>query len=248
MFERFTPQARRVIVYAADEARRLKNDHLGTEHILLGLLCVRGSVAASVLEAEGFSLEKVRELCVEINGFCETSVREYAPFTGRSKKVCEMAMREATQLGHNYIGTEHLLLGLITQYEGVGYRIIMQYKCDSHGIHKAVTERLKNFTGVRYLDGGLFYPSNLTFSANPKLTAVLVGLPAGQEYYTFDMLCQAFTTAVARTGIYTDRMRFAIPCDSRLASVLEPLAALKREANFKDLCAAIRAYQQSQSQ
>src|SRR5690606_23086445 len=119
LFERFTDRARRVVVLAQEEARLLNHSYIGTEHILLGLIHEGEGVAAKALESLGISLEAVRSQVEEIIGQGGTAPSGHIPFTPRAKKVLELSLREALQLGHNYIGTEHILLGLIREGEGV---------------------------------------------------------------------------------------------------------------------------------
>jgi ATP-dependent Clp protease ATP-binding subunit ClpA len=119
MFERFTNRARRVVVLAQEEARLLRHDYIGTEHILLGLLAEGSGVGYQALTAEGISLEAVRGQVEQIIGQGDSTPSGHIPFTPRAKKVLELSLREALQLGHNYIGTEHILLGLIREGEGV---------------------------------------------------------------------------------------------------------------------------------
>jgi hypothetical protein len=126
MFERFTDRARRVVVLAQEEAGLLNHDYIGTEHILLGLIHEQEGVAARALTELGISLETIRVEVVEIIGRGETAPTGHIPFTPRSKKVLELSLREALQLGHNYIGTEHILLGLIREGEGVGAQVLVK--------------------------------------------------------------------------------------------------------------------------
>ena len=119
MFERFTDRARRVVVLAQEEARLLNHNYIGTEHILLGLIHEGEGVAAKALESLGISLDAVRGQVEEIIGQGGSAPSGHIPFTPRAKKVLELSLREALQLGHNYIGTEHILLGLIREGEGV---------------------------------------------------------------------------------------------------------------------------------
>ena len=118
MFERFTDRARRVVVLAQEEARMLNHNYIGTEHILLGLIHEGEGVAAKALESMNISLDAVREQVQEIIGQGQAAPTGHIPFTPRAKKVLELSLREALQLGHNYIGTEHILLGLIREGEG----------------------------------------------------------------------------------------------------------------------------------
>ena len=119
MFERFTERARQVVVLAQEEARILKHNYIGTEHILLGLLREKEGLAARVLESLDITVERVRAQVVRIVGSGEEVTSGQIPFTPRAKKVLELALREALSLGHNYIGTEHILLGLVRENEGV---------------------------------------------------------------------------------------------------------------------------------
>jgi predicted nucleotide-binding protein len=124
LFERFTDRARRVVVLAQEEARLLNHNYIGTEHILLGLIHEGEGVAAKALESLGISLEAVRNQVEEIIGQGGSSPSGHIPFTPRAKKVLELSLREALQLGHNYIGTEHILLGLIREGEGVAAQVL----------------------------------------------------------------------------------------------------------------------------
>jgi ATP-dependent Clp protease ATP-binding subunit ClpA len=126
MFERFTDRARRVVVLAQEEARTLNHNYIGTEHILLGLLREDEGVAAQALKALGISLETVRQQVEEIIGQGEQAPSGHIPFTPRAKKVLELSLREALQLGHNYIGTEHILLGLIREGHGVAAQVLVR--------------------------------------------------------------------------------------------------------------------------
>src|SRR6266542_3752547 len=126
MFERFTDRARRVAVLAQEEARMLHHDHIGTEHILLGLIGEGEGVAAKALESLGISLEAVRQHVGEITGQGQQAPAGHIPFTPCAKNVLELSLREALQLGHNYIGTEHILLGLIRDGEGVAAQVLVK--------------------------------------------------------------------------------------------------------------------------
>jgi Clp amino terminal domain, pathogenicity island component len=126
MFERFTDRARRVVVLAQEEARLLNHNYIGTEHILLGLIHEGEGVAAKALESLGISLEAVRAQVEEIIGQGQSAPTGHIPFTPRAKKVLELSLREALQLGHNYIGTEHILLGLLREGQGVGAQVLVK--------------------------------------------------------------------------------------------------------------------------
>ena len=142
MFERFTDRARRVVVLAQDEARLLDHNHIGTEHLLLGLVHEGEGVAAKALESLGISLEGVRQQVEEIIGQGQQAPSGHIPFTPRAKKVLELSLREALQLGHNYIGTEHILLGLIREGDGVGARVLADQGADLGRVRQQVVELL----------------------------------------------------------------------------------------------------------
>ena len=142
MFERFTERARQVVVLAQEEARTLKHDYIGTEHILLGLLREEEGLAARVLESLDITVERVRAQVVRIVGSGEEVTSGQIPFTPRAKKVLELALREALSLGHNYIGTEHILLGLVRENEGVAARILLDFDADSEKIRNEVIRML----------------------------------------------------------------------------------------------------------
>jgi Clp amino terminal domain, pathogenicity island component/UvrB/uvrC motif len=147
MFERFTDRARRVVVLAQDEARLLNHNYIGTEHILLGLVHEGEGVAAKALEALGISLEAVREQVEEIIGQGQEAASGHIPFTPRAKKVLELALREALQLGHNYIGTEHILLGLIREGEGVAAQVLVRLGADLTRVRQQVIHELHGYQG-----------------------------------------------------------------------------------------------------
>src|SRR5687768_10371767 len=147
MFERFTDRARRVVVLAQEEARMLNHNYIGTEHILLGLIHEGEGVAAKALESLGISLEGVREQVEEIIGQGQTAPAGHIPFTPRAKKVLELSLREALQLGHNYIGTEHILLGLIREGEGVAAQVLQKLGADLNRVRQQVIQLLSGYTG-----------------------------------------------------------------------------------------------------
>jgi len=142
MFERFTDRARRVAVLAQEHARMRNHNYIGTEHVLLGLIHEGEGVAARALKALGISLEDVRSRVDEIIGRGEVSPSGHIPFTPRAKKVFELSLREALQLGHSYIGTEHLLLGLIREKDGVGSRVLVDAGLDSARVRQQVIKIL----------------------------------------------------------------------------------------------------------
>ncbi|MCA1687039.1 MAG: ATP-dependent Clp protease ATP-binding subunit [Actinobacteria bacterium] len=145
MFERFTERARKVVVLAQEEARHFNHNYIGTEHLLLGLLREDEGVAARALASLNVTLDEVREQVESIVGYGEEGTGAQAPFTPRSKKVLELALREALQLGHNYIGTEHILLGLVRESEGVAARVLSNLDVDPDKVRREV---------VRMLGGG----------------------------------------------------------------------------------------------
>jgi ATP-dependent Clp protease ATP-binding subunit ClpC len=147
MFERFTDRARRVVVLAQEEARLLNHSYIGTEHILLGLIHEGEGVAAKALESLGISLEAVRSQVEEIIGQGGSSPTGHIPFTPRAKKVLELSLREALQLGHNYIGTEHILLGLIREGEGVAAQVLVKLGADLSRVRQQVIQLLSGYQG-----------------------------------------------------------------------------------------------------
>ena len=145
MFERFTDRARRVVVLAQDEARGLKHNYIGTEHLLLGLISEGEGVAAKALETMGIKGEAVRASVIEIIGEGEKPVEGHIPFTPRAKRVFELSLREALQLGHNYIGTEHLLLGLLKEGEGVAAQVLTKQGADLAQVRQTVIQMLSGY-------------------------------------------------------------------------------------------------------
>lgn len=146
MFERFTERARRIVVLAQEEARLLKHSHIGTEHVLLGLVAEGEGVAAKALVNCDVELEQVRKEVVAIIGEGEQAPSGHIPFTPRAKKVMELAMREALQLGHNYIGTEHILLGLIREGEGIAAQVLHNVGVEMGVVRKEVIKLLTGQT------------------------------------------------------------------------------------------------------
>ncbi len=147
MFERFTDRARRVVVLAQEEARLLNHNYIGTEHILLGLIHEGEGVAAKALESLGISLDAVREQVQDIIGQGQQAPSGHIPFTPRAKKVLELSLREALQLGHNYIGTEHILLGLIREGEGVAAQVLVKLGADLNKVRQQVIQLLSGYQG-----------------------------------------------------------------------------------------------------
>ena len=147
MFEKFTDKARRVVVLAQEEAKLLNHNYIGTEHILLGLIHEGEGVAAKALESLGINLDSVRQQVQEIIGQGQQAPAGHIPFTPRAKKVLELSLREALQLGHSYIGTEHLLLGLIREGEGVAAQVLTKLGADTNRVRQQVIQLLSGFQG-----------------------------------------------------------------------------------------------------
>jgi ATP-dependent Clp protease ATP-binding subunit ClpA len=142
VFERFTDRARRVVVLAQEEARMLNHNYIGTEHLLLGLIHEGEGIAAQALEALGISLRDARRDVEEIIGQGQAAPTGHIPFTPRAKKVLELSLREALQLGHNYIGTEHILLGLVREGEGVAAQVLEKLGAHLDRVRQTVIELL----------------------------------------------------------------------------------------------------------
>jgi ATP-dependent Clp protease ATP-binding subunit ClpC len=162
MFERFTDRARRVVVLAQEEARMLNHNYIGTEHILLGLIHEGEGVAAKALESLGISLEAVRQQVEDIIGQGQSAPTGHIPFTPRAKKVLELSLREALQLGHNYIGTEHILLGLIREGEGVAAQVLQKLGADLNRVRQQVIQLLSGYTGGKEAAPGEATPQGST--------------------------------------------------------------------------------------
>src|SRR5271156_3117318 len=159
MFERFTDRARRVVVLAQEEAGMLNHNYIGTEHILLGLIHEGEGVAAKALESLGISLDAVRQQVEEIIGQGQQAPSGHIPFTPRAKKVLELSLREALQLGHNYIGTEHILLGLIREGEGVAAQVLVRLGADLNRVRQQVIQLLHGYQGKEPAAAGAPPPS-----------------------------------------------------------------------------------------
>jgi ClpA/ClpB-like protein len=147
MFERFTERARRVVVLAQEEARMLNHSYIGTEHILLGLIREDQGVAGRALESLGISLDAVRQQVEQIIGRGQQAPPGHIPFTPRAKKVLELALREAQQLGHSYIGTEHILLGLIREGDGVAAQVLVELGAELNRVRQQVVRLLHGHQG-----------------------------------------------------------------------------------------------------
>src|SRR5580700_2497451 len=145
MFERFTDRARRVVVLAQEEARTLNHNYIGTEHILLGLIREGDGVAAKALESLGISQEVVRQQVEEIIGQGQHAPSGHIPFTPRAKKVLGLALSESKALDHHYIGTEHILLGLIREGDGVAAQVLVKLGADLNGVRQQVIQLLHDY-------------------------------------------------------------------------------------------------------
>jgi ATP-dependent Clp protease ATP-binding subunit ClpA len=172
MFDRFTDRARRVVVLAQDEARMLSHDYIGTEHILLGLIHESQGVAAKALQTLGISLDAVRQQVEEIIGQGQQAPSGHIPFTPRAKKVLELSLREAHQLGHDYIGTEHMLLGLIREGEGVAAQVLVRLGADLNRVRQQVIQLLPVYEGTEPASRG-------DTPGGPRRGRVPPGVPSG---------------------------------------------------------------------
>jgi ATP-dependent Clp protease ATP-binding subunit ClpC len=150
VFERFTERARQVVVLAQDEARRLKHNYIGTEHLLLGLLREREGIAAHVLESFDVTVDRVRAQVAHVVGEGDEVTTGQIPFTPRTKKVLELALKEGLSLGHDYIGTEHILLGIVRENDGVAARILLALGADAEKVRNEVIRTLSG-PGRTYL-------------------------------------------------------------------------------------------------
>ncbi len=175
MFERYTERARQVVVLAQDEARALKHNYIGTEHILLGLLREEEGLVARVLESLDITVEEVRAQVARIVGRGDEVTTGQIPFTPRAKKVLELALREATSLAHNYVGTEHILLGLVRENEGVAARILLDFDADAEKIRNEIIRMLSG-PGRRQADAATRGFSKRAQKPEPKPHRRLMGL------------------------------------------------------------------------
>jgi ATP-dependent Clp protease ATP-binding subunit ClpA len=165
MFERFTDRGRRAVVLAQEEARLLNHNYIGTEHLLLGLVRERGGVAARALASLGIGLVEVQQQVAEIIGRGQRPPSGHIPFTPRAKKVLELSAREADALGHSYVSTEHLLLGLLREGEGVAVQVLVRLGADLNGVRDQVLQLMHGQAGQGIPDDG----SGLVLQARPRL-------------------------------------------------------------------------------
>ncbi|MEA2842726.1 MAG: ATP-dependent Clp protease ATP-binding subunit ClpC [Actinomycetota bacterium] len=207
MFERFTDRARRVVVLAQEEARLLDHDYIGTEHLLLGLIQEREGLAAKALEELGISLDNVRTQVVDMIGRGVRAPKGHIPFTARAKKVLEFSLRSALELGHNYIGTEHILLGLIREGTGVAAQVLGRLGADAQRVRDQVTALLSE-----YADAGRARPEAIT--SIPYEAANLAGGKVIEpEHYLLAILALPDTRAaraLAALGVTREALEAAL--------------------------------------
>jgi ATP-dependent Clp protease ATP-binding subunit ClpA len=172
VFERFTERAREVVVLAQDEARALKHNYIGTEHLLLGLLREEEGLASRVLASLDITIEEVRAQIEQVVGRGDEAATGQIPFTPRAKKVLELSLREAMAIGHNYIGTEHILLGLVRESEGVAARILLGFDADAEKIRNEV---------LRFLSGPERRQAGTTQPVDPVLDPEIRKLRAAKD-------------------------------------------------------------------
>jgi len=194
MFERFTGKARHVVVLAQEEARRLNHNYIGTEHVLLGLLGEQGGIAFRVLESFGLSLDGARQEVTDMVGAGKKTPRGHIPFTPRAKKTLELSLREALQLHHSYIGTEHILLGLLREGDGVAAQV-MRNHADLLAIRSAVLDLVpagtaENRRMLRWLRRGAPFPGEPVAAGDDE--------PAGQTALTATPAADATLSEAAR--------------------------------------------------
>jgi hypothetical protein len=226
MFERFTDRARRVVVLAQDEARHLDHNYIGTEHILLGLIHEREGVAARALTALDISLEAVRGEVTEIVEVGAEHPGGHIPFTPRAKKVLELSLREALALGHNYIGTEHILLGLIREGEGVAAQVLVKLGANLDRVRQQVIQILAGLGGVE-VEQVAGMSSRITQEQAMAMVA------SGPGVYQEESVELARVVPVAREVYHGDGMRVVLISleiwsgwlDLRFAMLPDPSAA-----------------------
>ncbi len=234
MFERFTEAARQAVVKAQEEARTLGHNWIGTEHVLLGLLSEQDQIAGSALRSVGVTAERVRDQLVTIVGRGEEPTEGQIPFTPRAKKVMELGLREALSLGHNYIGTEHLLLGLLRESEGVAMRILLDLNIKPDEIRAAVIAMVPGpdqgppQPRGRHRHGAASAVGSA--SAVVRRTLPEVGFTAMPDARTRRVLMRAAARALAdaRTEFTVEDLAFAVWGDEDAAAAIATLAASER--------------------
>jgi ATP-dependent Clp protease ATP-binding subunit ClpC len=209
MFERFTDRARRVLTLAEEEARLLDHGFIGTEHLLLGLISEGEGLAAKVLESLDISLDSVRREVEQAVGRAHGTPRGSPPFTPRAKKVLELSLREALQLGHNYIGTEHILLGLIREGDGVAALVLARLGADLVKVRQTVVQQLSAYEGTRQMAPS---PSRPTFSRGVPTgeTCVVEVVRAGRGPEVFAAAYERVRELVTLLGSTVDDDRVSV--------------------------------------
>ena len=187
MFERFTKRSRKVVVLAQEEAGRFHHNYIGTEHILLGLVSEGSGVAAQALSSLGVTLDGVREQVASIVGYGEGGVTGQVPFTPRSKKVLELALREAMQLGHNHMGTEHILLGLVRESEGVAARVLSNLDVDPDKVRREIFLMLDEEPEADALDEAEAEAAGNRMSFRGRVESLGVDVRVGEKTLTILM-------------------------------------------------------------
>jgi ATP-dependent Clp protease ATP-binding subunit ClpA len=221
MFERFTERARKVMVLAQEETGRFGHNYIGTEHLLLGLVMEEEGVAAQALSSLNVALDEVREQVESVVGFGEGGDRSQVPFTPRSKKVLELALRESMQLGHNYIGTEHILLGLARESEGVAARVLSNLDVDPDKVRREVLQMLGEEPGSDPLESvaGAGEPAGNRMLFRGRVGALEVGARVGELDLTL-LVDLDYAYAVRDTDRSTEAMDHTGLLD-RVVGVLE---------------------------
>jgi ATP-dependent Clp protease ATP-binding subunit ClpC len=207
VFERFTDRARRVVVLAQQEARMLNHNYIGTEHILLGLLHEGDGVAAIALEALGVSLEEARREVETIIGHGQSAPTGHIPFTPRAKKVLELALKEALEIGHNYIGTEHILLGILREGEGVGAQVLEKLGASLEGVREKVIEILSGYQQAppEPSTSGEAAPQRIDPEAGPYCPRCRARLEESAAYRVLDLPAASGGDSRATTFAYCRR-------------------------------------------
>jgi ATP-dependent Clp protease ATP-binding subunit ClpA len=227
MFERFTNRARRVIVLAQEEARILSHNYIGTEHLLLGLVHEGEGVAAKALESLGISLEAVRQQVEQIIGRGQQAPSGHIPFTPRAKKVLELSLREALQLGHNYIGTEHILLGLIREGEGVAAQVLVRLGADLSAVRRRVVGLAPGGQGEAGRE-----PADVTAEAMARIASARTGV-----HELLEDISERLANIEAHLGIARPPRPEAGPAAEAAAEAQDPAAA-EAETEARDPAAA----------
>jgi hypothetical protein len=228
VFERFTDRARRVVVLAQEEARLLNHNYIGSEHILLGLIREGEGVAAKTLESLDIALDDVRRQVEAIIGHGDVAPSGHIPFTARAKKTLELSLREALQLGHNYIGTEHILLGLIREGEGVGAQVLVKLGADLSGVRERVIQLLSGFAASRAVAG--------TSGPNPSFGASRLDLAVSRS--PFVRACSFCSRDLWEAEHYVRGETGAI-CDACIAAANQVVGAAKPDQHVVFLPASI---------